>query len=778
VPKRRIIDSDLKSALPDLSRTFRLEGLNAPVEIYRDRFGVPHVLARTAHDAFFGQGFVTAQDRLWQMDYDRRRACGQLAELLGVSAVEEDKVMRRFQIGATLGDDYRSVDPETRAMLEAYTRGANGFIENPGALPIEYVLLDARPGAWRPEDCFAVFKVRHILMGVFEGKLWRARLVNTLGPMKAAALLRGYQPGHLVIVPPGGTYEGPVLDGVEELSRNLEAIGWLREDPDAGSNNWAVHGSRTASGKPLLAGDPHRPLDTPNAYYQNHIACPEFDVIGLSFPGCPGFSHFGHNAKVAWCVTHAQADYQDLYMERFSRDDKTLYDFQGQWKKAEVRRERIKVRGGEDREMEVVVTHHGPIIAGTPEKGYGLAFKYTATAAPYRGFECFLPMMKAGSVHELDESMRNWVDPCNNLLSADVHGNIAYLHRGQVPIRSISNAWLPVPGWTGEHEWKGNIPFEALSRLRNPPTGFIVSANNRIPDANYPYYVALNYAPEYRARRILEQLRNLTRATVEDMRAIHGDSFSIPARVFTGVIKTTTPADEFAARAKEILTRWDGAMAADAAAPAIYSAFRVKLLHKIIGNLVGPLVDAMFTTAGRGAPRHLGELASLLVTQAAKGDSSFLPPGATWRSVAAEALEEAVSWLRERLGDNTAAWQWGSLHRTAPRHPLSPLFPEVQGLLDPPSQPMGGDGDTPRAGGYSPGCPFQVTLLSVARYVFDTSNWDNSCWVVPLGASGHPGSPHYSDQAAIWGKLELIPMTYRWDRVKAEAASHQAIEPK
>lgn len=689
-----------------------------------------------------------------------------------------NQLMRRFQIGATVGDDYRSMDAPTRAMLDAYTAGVNAFIQSSEALPIEYELLDAQPEPWEPGDCFAVFKIRHILMGVFEGKLWRARLVNTLGPEKTASLLRGYQPGHLVIVPPGGVYAGPVLNGLEELQKNLEAIGWLKEDAEAGSNSWVVHGSRTASGKPLLAGDSHRPLDTPNVYYQNRVACPEFDVIGLSFPGCPGFPHFGHNAHVAWCVTHAQADYQDIYIERFSLDDATHYDFKGQWKKAEVRREPIRIKGGAAQEMEVTVTHHGPIIAGDPKKGYGLAFRYTATAAPYRGFACLLPMMMAASVGDLDESMRNWVDPCNNLLSADVHGNIAYLHRGQVPIRSMANAWLPVPGWTGEHEWQGNIPFEALSRMRNPSSGFIVTANNRIPDDQYPYYIALDYAPEYRARRIYERLQPLTRATVEEMRAIHGDYFSIPAQVFAGVITSAEPKDEFSVRAQAMLSGWNGAMAPESVAPTIYSAFRVRLWHKIIGGLVGPLVDVMFTSTGRGAPRHLTELASLLVTQAKAGNPSFLPPAATWRSVAAEALAEAVSYLRQRLGDDMAAWQWGAVHRTSPKHPLSSLFPELEDLLNPPSVSMGGDGDTPLAGGYSPGRPFNVTSLSVVRYVFDTADWDNSSWAVPLGVSGHPASPHYADQAAIWGSLKMIPMRYRWDRVKAEAVARQILEPE
>jgi len=758
--EKTITEKDLKSALPDMSKTFKLKGLDAPIEVYRDRFSVPHVLGHTVHDAFFGQGFVAAQDRLWHMDFDRHNAWGRLAEWLGKSAVEGDKVMRLFQIGATVENDYQSVDAPTRAMLDAYAAGVNAFIESTDALPIEYKLLDARPEPWHPRDSFAVFKVRHIMMGVFEGKLWRAKLVNTLGAEKAAALLGGHPPGDLVIAPPGGTYKGPVLNGLEELSRNLEGIRWLQDEPDSGSNNWAVHGSRTSSGKPFLAGDAHRLLDTPNCYYQNHIACKEFDVMGISFPGVPGFAHFGHNPHVAWCVTHAQADYQDLYIERFSPEGASRYEFRGQWKEAEVRRERIKVKDETDQDLKVTVTRHGPIIAGGPGKGYGLAFQYTATAFPYRGFECLLPMMKAASVDELNESMRKWVDPCNNLVSADVHGNIAYLHRGQVPIRSMSNAWMPVPGWSGDHEWQGSIPFEKLSRLRNPSTGFIVSANNRIPDQKYPYYIALSYAPEYRARRIYERLENLTGATMEDMRSIHGDSISIPAQVFIKLIAEAKLTNEFSIKAQSMLVRWNGAMERDAVAPTIYSAFRVKLLHKIIGSRMGPLVDVMFNSTGRGAPRHLGELASQIVHQAKTGDAAFLPQGVTWGSIAGEALNEAVAYLRQRLGGDMETWKWNTIHRTSPKHPISHLFPGLENFLNPPPVSMGGDGDTPYAAGYSPGRPFDVTLLSVVRYIFDISDWDNSGWAVPLGVSGHPGSRHYADQASIWGNLELIPMRY------------------
>ena len=769
-----ITSGDLRGALPNTSKDVCIGGLDGAVDIYRDARGIPHVRAGSVHDAFFGQAFATAQDRLWHMDYDRRRAYGRWAEYAGESAVEQDVTMRRFQIGPTVEADYAAISGEARAMLEAYAAGVNAFIETTQALPIEYNLVGGRPEPWRPWDCLAVYKVRHIMMGVFETKLWRARLVNALGPERAAELLRGYQPDYLLIVPPGVPYDGPVLDGLEELERGLGNIDWMRET-DAGSNSWAVAGSRTASGKPLMAGDPHRGLDTPNVYYQNHVACPEFDVIGLSFPGCPGFPHFGHNAHVAWCVTHAGADYQDLYVERFDRDDPPRYELKGDWKRADIRRETVVVRDGESVDLEVAVTGHGPIIAGEPSSGYGIAFKYTSTAEANHGPESILGMLTSRSADEMDESMRNWVDPCNNFLFADVDGNIGYLNRGQVPVRSMANAWLPVPGWTGEHEWEGLIPFEDLARLRNPDTGYIVTANNRIVGDDYPYYIALDSAPEYRARRITERLKAIEGATVADMGSVHAERVSIPARIYSELLAEIEPMDEMSGRAKDRLAGWDGSMDADAVAPTIYSAFRRMLHRHVYGHLLGPLAGDALGATGRGAPGHLRGLDSLLVTKASRGDRSMLPPGVNWKALAAQALSEAVSDLRGGLGDDMDSWRWGRVHHTRPRHTLSDAFPDLAPLLDPPSLPLGGDGDTPQAASYSPANPFVMTSTSVARYVFDTADWDNSAWITPLGASGHPGSDHYADQAPVWGELNLMPMTYSWDRITEEAASRQRL---
>ncbi len=391
---------DLQTAVPNLTGTITLSGLERPVEVYRDRFGIPHIRAGSVHDAFFAQGFVHAQDRLWFMDYDRRRAYGRTAEFLGAASLEMDILMRRLQLGVSAQADYA-------ALAEA-------------------------------------------------------------------------------------------VAGLGEL--------------ESGSNNWVIHGSRTATGLPLLAGDPHRGLEVPNVYYQNHLACPEFDVIGYSFAGVPAFPHFGHNAQVAWCITHAGADYQDLFIERFAPGAPSRYEWQGEWHVASQKLETIAVRGAASVEIAVTSTHHGSIVAGNPADGYALALRYTATAKPNATFDCLLPMLLVKSVDELDAAMQHWVDPCNNFLMADVHGNVGYLLRGELPVRSLANAWLPVPGWTGEHEWLGQVPFEELPRLHNPTTGLIITANNRIVGDDYPHYVSLDWAAPYRAQRLRHRLQTLIAA--------------------------------------------------------------------------------------------------------------------------------------------------------------------------------------------------------------------------------------------------------------------------
>ena len=769
---------DMKAALPDTSSALNLDGLDGTVTVYRDGLGIPHVKASTSHDAFFGQGFATSQDRLWQMEYDRRRAYGRWAEYVGPEGLEQDAMMRRFRLRSSALRDYEALDAGAKAMVDAFAEGVNAFIGSTRSLPVEYAIVGSSPERWEPWDCLAVFKVRHCMMGLFETKLWRARLVNALGAEHAASIVPGQQ-GRLLMAPAGveDTTRLATEDALEHLRAGAAAVAQMGM-AEAGSNNWAVAGSRTASGKPLLAGDPHRPLDVPNVYYQNHISCPEFDAIGLSFPGVPGFPHFGHNAHVAWCVTHAQADYQDLYVERFEPGCGERYEYRGEWLDAEIEEEVIEVRGVEPVRITVTLTLHGPVIAGDPASGTALTLKYTGTDGPNPTFQCVLAMLGASSVDEINEAMREWVDPSNNFVTADVHGSIAYLNRGRLPVRPMANAWLPVPGWDGLHEWEGFVPFEELVRARDPETGYIVTANNQIASADYPHYISLQFGADHRARRITTRLEEIRGATVRDMAAVHGEIVSIPAMRYRNLLAGVDARDETGREAKRLLQGWDGSMRRDDVAPTIYSVFRLEIEKPVLVDLLGPLADEALNAAGRGAPFHVGQVRAQLATMAAEGDTSYLPDGSDWQSLAADAFSRAVAYLKERLGPDVSAWTWGRVHYTQPRHTLSTAFPELAGKLDPPSVPMSGDGDTPQSGSYSPGDPFTMTGMSAARYVFDLSDWDKSAWITPLGSSGHPASPHYADQVAAWSDVEVAPMPYSWDRIADEAESAQLLRKK
>ena len=770
----KINRQDLKSAIPSLTGSVQLRGLQGTVKVFRDRYGIPHMKAESELDAFFAQGFVTAQDRLWHMEYDRRRGSGRWAEAVGESGVAQDKMMRRFRLEASAKADYQVMDPHTKDVFDAYAAGVNAFITSGDALPVEYRITRLEPEPWQPWDGLTAYKVRHISMGVFESKVWRARMVREVGPEAAGKLFPGFEPGYLMILPPGSTSPGPLDEGLKELAEGAAGLNHLNE-MDSGSNSWVLSGAETATGKPILAGDSHRALDTPSAYYQNQVACPEFDVVGLSFPGVPGFPHFGHNGRVSWSVTHTAADYQDLYVERF-QDGKYLY--KDRWLDAETHDETIKVRDGTDVHTKVTVTQHGPVIAGYPDQGSGLAFKYTATERASTWPEILWRMLRVENSKELVDSMSGWVDPCNNLLFADIHGNMGYLCRGRIPIRSRVNGWLPVPGWMGEHEWEGDIPFDELPVSINPPEGYIATANNRPVGDDYPHYIAIDFTPEFRVRLVTEGLKSLHRPTAEDMEQVHAQRVSIPALAYLGVVKQIDPKDAAIKAAKDLLLDWNGEMNANQVQPTIYSAMRDAMLKEVLEtNLTEKLAYDAWHPADRGLGSFSNRLKARLVAMIEQDDRSLLPEGDTWPTAVARALSKAVATLSERLGGDMGQWQWERVHQARPKHNLSAAFPELAELLDPPAVPSSGDGDTPLQGGYSPANPATVTSLSVARYSYDPSDWENSLWVVPLGSSGHPGSPHYADQSETWRQVKMIPMGYDWGRIEASCETKQTLEP-
>jgi penicillin amidase len=612
---------------------------------------------------------------------------------------------------------------------------------------------------------------------VFETKAWRARLVKVLGPKRAAELFPSYPPGQPVIIPTGANYDGAVDVGMEQLmehTANLNLVGEM----DSGSNSWVISGERTATGGPILAGDSHRGLDTPSVYYQNHLACDAFDVVGNSFAGVPAFPHFGHNQWVAWCVTHTAADYQDLYIERFNDADPSLYQHQEDWYSADVRDEVIKVRDGAEVHLRTWATHHGPVVGGDPMSGYGLALRYSAGDGGDPWADILPAMLEATSVDELADAMEGWVDPVNNFVMADVHGNIGYQCRGEIPRRPGDvPAPLPVPGWDGKHEWQGSIPFKEMPRNINPSQGYIVTANNRPVGEDYPYYISMDFAPGYRAMRVAHGVENISKPAAADMGRIHSGRVSLPARAYVSALAgLSAPDDPAVASALLKLQDWSGSMDPDGVEPTIYSAMRDALLWRLLKHNIGEDLAAMgWQPADRGRGVFLNRFKNLMTDGISGGDTDLLPAGEDWPGALGSALAEAVRTLTARLGSDIAGWRWDRVHRARPQHPLSMATPELGPLLDPPEIPTGGDGDTPWAGSYAPGDLATVGGLSVFRYAYDPADWERSLWAVPLGASGHPASPHFADQSEMWSKVRMAPMLYDWERVEAAAETEQTL---
>ncbi|MCR0982623.1 penicillin acylase family protein [Roseomonas populi] len=759
----------LKDALPPMEGELHLPGLLAPVEVLRDSYGIPHLRAGTAADAWFALGFVHAQDRLFQMELTRRRALGRAAEWLGAGAAEADILVRRLGMEAACRRDHAALGEAARAMLDSYAAGVNAFLSSGAPLPVEYTLLEARPEPWEGWHSIAVMRRLGLLMGSVWFKLWRAAALPAVGP-EGVAKLR-YDDGgiDLLCIPPGEEahrQEADLAALAPAIRALLESLGLPGDETGGGSNNWAVGPSRSRTGRPVLAGDPHRVFEMPNMYAQHHVACDAFDMIGLTVPGVPGFPHFAQNGRVAYCVTHAFMDIHDVFLERFDGDAARVMHA-GEWVQATRREETISVRGGEPRRFEVLETPNGPVIAGDPRKGTALSLRSVQFAETDLSFDCLPRMTGAGSVENLFEATRGWGLIDHNLVAADTQGRIGHLVRARVPRRGRENGWLPVPGWTGEHSWQGWIAHDDMPQVIDPAEGLIVTANNRVVADDHPDYLCTDCHPPYRAARILERLREMPAFGPEHASGIHGDTLSPNALLLRQRLAAMPPLDGAAEALRARLLAWNARMEAGAAEPTAYAALR-RALTRILAErsgLSGAGAHPWLAMAPGVAP--MNQLWWALPNLLRRDDASLLG-GWSWDEAIAAALREAAE---------AEAAPWGEAHRPRFSHPLSALFPEAAPLLDPPALPIGGDNDTVLANGLLASVGPAAAYGALARYVFDVGDWDNSRWAVFHGVSGQPGSPHYTDQHAEWAEARMVPMLYGWGAVRAAARSVQVLRP-
>ena len=522
----------LRRPLPQQSGKLSLQGLQAPVEIIRDRWGVPHIYAQNYPDLIFAQGYAHAQDRLWQMEFNRRLVAGRLSEILGPVSLDLDRWMRTLRMRHTAEQEAGLLSSSEREMLESYASGVNARIAQ-GKLPVEFTLLGFQPESWIPADTLAWAKMMAWTLSVnWETEILRALLVARLGPEKAAELEPAYESGMPYVIPVGVNYSSLSAEPLERHSRSHPFLG-PNASQGVGSNNWVLSGSRTTSGKPLLANDMHLGLSIPAVWYENHLEAGDLHLSGITFPGIPQIVA-GHNGQVAWGFTNGFSDIQDLYLEHLRRTDAGLvqYEFQGEWLDAQVVNELIQVKGGASVTEQVVITRHGPIINTLSPELSGdtpLALRWTALE-PYNLMTALAGMNAAKDCTQFTQALRHWSVPPQNVVSADVHGNIAYTLAGYIPIRQAGDGRLPVPGWTGEYEWQGYIPFEELPHLFNPPTGYIATANNRVADEGYPYLLGFDYVGPGRISRIHELIHSQEKIDPAFIARMHTDQVSTIAR--------------------------------------------------------------------------------------------------------------------------------------------------------------------------------------------------------------------------------------------------------
>ena len=787
--------------LPDMGRPVQHSSIRTGAEVYRDEWGVPHLRSNDLYDLFFAQGYATAQDRLWQMDYDRMRGLGRISEYLGDSRIELDKFIRRRDFKRVAVADYDVCSEDAKMALDAYADGVNAFIDGPDQLPIEYSLLETEPERWEPWHCVVVYKLRNSAEGNFQSKLWLALLATRIGPERVAKLAKGYLPGMFLTVPPGAQYDGATQDAIEELKSVIDVSKPVWE-ADFGSNGWAISGNLTNSGLPMVGGDSHRGLEFPNVYYQTHLTHPNFDVLGYSIPGVPLVMHFAHNRHMAWGMTHGGCDTQDAFVEKLRhKSDGVQYLFKDEWLDAESYTEEIRCFDPDEADgyrvetIDVIRTHHGPIVNGGMGCGFGFALADPGSQDGTPWVDAALSAMRCRNADEFEAALAGWTDRVNNYVYADVYGEFGYCLKGRVPMRTFVNAWGPVPGWTGDHDWQGFIPPHQLPRSRNPETGWVVSCNQRVVGDEYPFWLAASFGPDYRARRIISHIQSGIdegrKIDLTDMREYHADSVSIPALQFKQwledcwqeVIDAESVDDPEVLEAALMLREWDGDMKSHPD-PLVsdYSALLFRLISDVIaamllGNQYGVRgVDVKNGKEYAAYDHYRRNVKPSFFEALASGSSADGWRGFHIDRIAKYALERAVRKI-EDFESRGWSMDWEELHMSGQSHALLARFPGATETLDVPGVPVAGDEDVPFA---TTGAPFGSTAAisgPVNRYLHDPSNWSNGKWIVPLGASGAPGSDHITDQQQMWADVEYIPQLYEWDEIRTSAESVQTFRP-
>ncbi|MFF5180097.1 penicillin acylase family protein [Micromonospora sp. NPDC000316] len=684
--------------------------MSEPAGRFRDRWGVPHLRADDPLALAAAQGRVTAYDRAWQIEVERHRAQGTSAAFLGADALGWDRFARQVRLGDTARRCHAALDTATAEWVGAYVDGVNAGLAAGAARAPEFAATGLTPGRWEPWTPLAVWLGHHVLFAGFPGKLWREHVTQRLGP-----------------------------EAVDLFATDGPAV--------AGSNGWLLDGGRTGTGAALLAGDPHRFIEDPGVYQQIHLACPEYDVVGLAVPGVPGIAHFGHTGTVAWAITNAMADYQDLYAERLRRHGTRVRALGPDgWRDVHHHVETIEVAGAEPVRVDVVETDRGPLIVGGPDDETGISLRYPPRVRAELGFAVLPALLRARTVSDVDAAVQRWVEPVNVVLAADTAGGLLHRVAGAVPVRHPDNGRRVVPAWEAAHAWRGwHAPMP-----RTEVTGRAVMANERGLAAP----LGVEFAPPHRARRIGELLDAGQRWTADQMTAVHTDTYLGSAGPLLAILRDLTGLDPAAAALRDRLLHWDRRMNADSTDASDFATLRAAVVRRFAAHP---------TLAALAEPPAYPEVFApwLALTPRVGYALEHLLGGTALPGVDVAALVRAAA--EEVAADEPVPW--GDLHRLTP----------WRALPDPAAGPgarLDGDHDCVLATSTVPGVTHRCFRGPAARFVWDLARRDDSRWVVPLGASGVPGDPHHDDQSPAWLSGELLPVTTDWTQLSEEPDEH------
>ncbi len=734
---------------PKLQGKFLLDGVNEEVRIVIDRWGVPHIFAQNEKDLFFACGFMHAQERMWQMELNRRAGSGRLSEVLGKVALERDKFMRNMALGEAALQDFEKLSPEMKELIAAYSDGVNSWMDSRKLnWPFEFLVLRYRPQPWTPLDSLIIKEVMALLLCPdYRSEAVRGKIVEKFGAERALQILE---------------------EGIPSPPSEIEAASLSNRFPFPsfqGSNNWVVSGNRSESGKPILANDPHLDISLPPIWYEIHLNCPGLDAIGVSLPGVP-FVIIGHNESIAWGVTNSAIDVQDLYIEKLN-DTGDMYLDNGDWKPLLTKKEEIRIRGRKrPEEIEILWTERGPII--TPivvESQKPLSLSWTIYEGG-RTMEAFYLLNRAQNWQEFSDALALFDVPSQNFVYADREGNIGYYLSGKIPLRSAVAALYPYPGWKEEGQWNGYLDEDEKPNLFNPDEGIIITANNKIISDDFPHYISFDWDAPFRADRIKELLFQKERHDIESFKIIQNDVYTKKGERILPVIKEIEEVNENIDEVLSGIKGWDLRMSSGKE-PALFEAFMNIFHTEVFKDEIGENFedfDSSFRRKNAGVLRILSDPFSPWF------DNTNTPDVENRKDIVKTSLEKAYEWLEKKYGSPNE-WDWMKIHSIRYRHALGniPLF----GFLNRGPYPVDGHAYTIRAS--FPG--FGTSSGSSYRQIIDLSDLKNSICVITSGQSGCFLSRFYDNQIPFWLEGSYHPMLFNAESIEKNSVGTLKLKP-